>query len=79
MTGAQSIGERLRHNRHFPRLCTSCGAPMACQEDTCWSCAEQWGDEPGAAPARLRLIQSSPSAPVSSAERLARLREKARA
>jgi hypothetical protein len=79
MTGAQSMAERLRHNRHFPRLCTSCGAPMACQQDTCWSCAARWGDD--APPARLRLIESSPAAPVrvSSAERLARLREKARA
>jgi hypothetical protein len=24
--------------RHFPRLCRSCHAPMARQEDTCWSC-----------------------------------------
>jgi hypothetical protein len=28
--------------RHFPRLCRSCGAPMARQEDTCWSCEAIW-------------------------------------
>jgi hypothetical protein len=25
-------------NRHFPRLCRSCDAPMARREDTCWRC-----------------------------------------
>jgi hypothetical protein len=30
--------------RHFPRLCRSCDAPMARQEDTCWSCEAAWGD-----------------------------------
>ena len=30
--------------RHFPRLCRSCNAPMARQEDTCWSCDAAWHD-----------------------------------
>lgn len=25
-------------NRHIPRLCRACTAPMASQEETCWSC-----------------------------------------
>jgi hypothetical protein len=29
-------------NRHFPRLCRSCEAPMARQEDTCWNCGAPW-------------------------------------
>lgn len=29
-------------NRHFPRLCPSCGGPMARQEDTCWRCGAPW-------------------------------------
>jgi hypothetical protein len=33
-----------QHNRHFPRLCGSCGAPMARQEDTCWHCGAVWHD-----------------------------------
>lgn len=33
-----------RFNRHFPRLCRSCGAPMARQEDACWSCGAVWAD-----------------------------------
>ena len=28
--------------RHLPRLCCSCNAPMARQEDTCWSCEATW-------------------------------------
>jgi hypothetical protein len=34
--------------RHFPRACRSCRAPMARQEDTCWRCGALWasGDAP---------------------------------
>ena len=28
--------------RHFPRVCRSCQAPMARQEDTCWGCGARW-------------------------------------
>jgi predicted amidophosphoribosyltransferase len=31
--------------RHFPRVCTSCRAPMARQEDACWRCGTQWASE----------------------------------
>ena len=31
-------------NRHIPRLCRSCDAPMAGQEDSCWSCGAAWDD-----------------------------------
>jgi predicted amidophosphoribosyltransferase len=31
--------------RHFPRLCRSCQAPMARQEDTCWQCGARWAFE----------------------------------
>jgi predicted amidophosphoribosyltransferase len=33
--------------RHFPRVCSSCRAPMARQEDTCWRCGTQWASEDG--------------------------------
>jgi hypothetical protein len=33
--------------RHFPRVCSSCSAPMARQEDTCWRCGTQWASEDG--------------------------------
>ena len=31
--------------RHFPRVCHACNAPMARQEDTCWRCGTQWASE----------------------------------
>jgi len=38
-------------NRHIPRLCRSCAAPMAGQEATCWSCGAAYAPaEPAAAP-----------------------------
>ena len=41
--------------RHFPRLCRTCHAPMARQEDTCWRCGAQWATE-DTTPATLVLI-----------------------
>ena len=32
-------------DRHLPRLCRACHAPMARQEDTCWRCGTQWATE----------------------------------
>jgi hypothetical protein len=32
-------------DRHIPRLCHSCGAPMARQEDSCWRCGTRWASE----------------------------------
>jgi hypothetical protein len=34
-------------DRHFPRVCRSCHAPMARQEATCWRCGTQWASEDG--------------------------------
>jgi predicted amidophosphoribosyltransferase len=32
-------------DRHFPRLCHSCQAPMARQENACWRCGANWVTE----------------------------------
>jgi len=32
-------------NRHLPRLCRTCQAPMARQEDSCWRCGARWATE----------------------------------
>ena len=32
-------------DRHLPRLCGHCHAPMARQEDKCWRCGTQWVSE----------------------------------
>ena len=42
-------------DRHIPRLCRSCQAPMARHEAACWSCGTQWADEDVPQPA-LRVI-----------------------
>jgi hypothetical protein len=41
--------------RHFPRVCPSCRAPLARQEDTCWRCGTQWASE-GEPRTTLRVI-----------------------
>ncbi len=43
--------------RHFPRLCRTCQAPMARQESACWSCGSAWEAEPqlAGAPSGLRI------------------------
>lgn len=28
-------------NRHIPRLCKECKAPLAAQEDACWKCGHE--------------------------------------
>jgi hypothetical protein len=34
-----------RRNRHVPRVCHTCQAPMSSQEDTCWRCGARWQTE----------------------------------
>jgi predicted amidophosphoribosyltransferase len=43
-------------NRHIPRLCRNCQAPMAGDEDTCWRCGVEWASEQGPR-TTLRLIR----------------------
>ena len=45
--------------RHFPRLCRSCGAPMARQEDSCWRCAAVWDYRSAGPPGRLAVRSGS--------------------
>jgi len=42
-------------NRHLPRLCRNCDAPMASGAESCWHCGVQWAQEAGP-PTRLRLV-----------------------
>ena len=32
-------------DRHLPRVCRVCHAPLARQEDTCWRCGTEWTSE----------------------------------
>jgi hypothetical protein len=50
--------------RHHPRVCRHCQAPMARQEDTCWRCGTEWAPEkaPEKAPrTTLRLVRGTGS------------------
>lgn len=50
------------HDRHIPRLCHSCGAPLAGGDDDCWKCGARWSallaEIPGDAPARRQAQES---------------------
>ena len=43
---AKKLSRGMR-DRHIPRVCRSCHAPMARQEDSCWRCGTQWVSEDG--------------------------------
>ena len=45
-------------NRHIPRLCRECQAPMARHQDACWRCGAQWASEE-APRATLRLVAAA--------------------
>jgi len=42
-------------NRHLPRVCRHCHAPMASGDDACWRCGTQWATE-AQPPATLQLV-----------------------
>jgi predicted amidophosphoribosyltransferase len=46
---------RVMRNRHEPRLCHGCQAPMAGQTDRCWKCGEAWAPGPSAPGGRRPL------------------------
>ena len=56
-------------DRHFPRLCRSCTAPMARQQDACWRCGVEWSTTapsgPAADPIAAALLQAETEARVS--------------
>ncbi len=33
-----------KHNRHTPRLCVACAAPLGSQDGACWRCGSRWAD-----------------------------------
>ena len=56
--------------RHFPRVCRSCSAPMARQEACCWRCGTQWVPEDGPR-TTLRVIAGGASDALVAADRWA--------
>lgn len=55
-------------NRHTPRLCRNCTAPMASQENKCWRCGVEWASEEGPR-TTLHLISADAPAQTEDAER----------
>jgi hypothetical protein len=49
--------------RHFPRVCSSCRAPMARQEDSCWRCGTQWASEDGPRTTLKVIVGGAQAAP----------------
>jgi hypothetical protein len=49
-------------DRHHPRLCRTCQAPMARQETSCWRCGAEWdavaATPVAAAPERLDSLRA---------------------
>jgi hypothetical protein len=58
-------------NRHTPRLCGNCHAPMASGTDTCWRCGVQWASEDQPA-TTLRLVSAPPGEPQADPQPAAR-------
>ena len=48
-------------DRHFPRLCRSCQAPMARQEDDCWRCGAPWVMEGARSPSPSSRARAAPT------------------
>ena len=48
-------------DRHFPRLCRSCQAPRAGQEDDCWRCGAPWVMDGGRSPSRSSRAPAAPA------------------
>jgi hypothetical protein len=47
-------------NRHIPRVCRNCHAPLASGAAACWHCGVRWASEEQP-PATLRLVPSEPT------------------
>ena len=65
-------------DRHIPRVCEHCQAPMASGATTCWRCGVAWATE-GPPPTTLRLVSSAPRASDPSAGEAATLQAAAAA
>jgi hypothetical protein len=56
---APKLEMSMTRNRHEPRLCHGCQAPMAGQTDRCWKCGETWAPTPSASGKRSSLRESA--------------------
>jgi hypothetical protein len=60
-------------DRHVPRLCRSCTAPMGRQQDACWSCGAEWStpapSRREADPVASDLLRAEHEVPVAAGSR----------
>jgi len=60
-------------DRHIPRLCRACTAPIARQQGACWRCGVEWSttapSRPAADPIAAALVQAEAEARVSAERR----------
>ena len=49
-------------NRHLPRVCNQCDAPMASSDDACWRCGAEFATDDAAQPVALRVIPGGAAA-----------------
>ena len=61
----------VMRNRHFPRLCRACEAPMARQDDMCRRCGVHWAT-PGRAPTGVAREGSCSRSPRDTGDRVIR-------
>ena len=54
----------IMRNRHLPRICRHCQAPMASGAGACWRCGVEWASEEQP-PATLRLVAAPQPDPAS--------------
>jgi len=63
------MNEETMRDRHIPRLCRSCTAPMARQQDACWRCGVERTttapSRPAADPMAAALLKAEVEARVS--------------
>lgn len=48
-------------NRHIPRVCANCGAPLGGNDRACWSCHTVWVAPSAPEPDRLAVVEQEPS------------------
>ena len=51
-------------DRHFPRLCRHCDAPMGRQEDACWRCGTPWAPADRSPAALHAVFEGTPEEAV---------------
>ena len=55
-------------DRHLSRLCGSCQAPLARQENACWRCGTNWATEDAPRPTLRMITEEAPANTVTASD-----------